>query len=179
MLTRGAVLASAEAVAAAKDYLRIDGTGEDALISGLVSTAVESCEGFVGRVLIAREMSETVCPSAAWQKLTAGPVVSVTSVTALAVNGIESAVPAVGYELDIDANGDARVRFLALPTTTRAMIRYQAGSGAGWADIPGSLRQGIVRLVAHWHVYRDREETPVPPAAVAALWRPERRMRLL
>jgi uncharacterized phiE125 gp8 family phage protein len=179
MLTRGAVVASAEAVAAAKDYLRIDGASEDALISGLVSTAVESCEGFVGRVLIARGMSETLVSMVAWQKLTAGPVVSVTSVTALTVNGVESAFLAADYELDIDANGGGRVRFLTGLNTTRAVVRYQAGSGAGWADIPGSLRQGIVRLVAHWHVYRDREEAPVPPAAVAALWRPERRMRLI
>jgi uncharacterized phiE125 gp8 family phage protein len=178
MLTRGAVVASAEAVAAAKDYLRIDGTGEDALVAGLVATAVESCEGFIGRVLIVRGMSETLVPGAAWQRLTAGPVVSVTSVTELAVNGVENAVAAAGYELDIDAHGSGRVRFLVGLATTRVVVRYQAGSGAGWAEIPGGLRQGIVRLVAHWHVYRDREEAPVPPAAVAALWRPERRMRL-
>jgi uncharacterized phiE125 gp8 family phage protein len=179
MLTRGAVVASAEAVAAAKDYLRIDGTGDDALVGGLVATAIESCEGFVGRVLIARGMTETLVPMVAWQRLTAGPVISVTSVTALAVSGVESAVAAAVYELDIDANGGGRVRFLAALAVTRAVVRYQAGSGAAWADIPGGLRQGIVRLVAHWHVYRDREEAPVPPAAVAALWRPERRMRLI
>ncbi|MDB5714271.1 MAG: Transfer Agent [Sphingomonadales bacterium] len=178
MLTRGAVVASAEAVAAAKDYLRIDGTGEDALVGGLVAIAVESCEGFVGRVLIARGMSETLVPMVAWQRLTAGPVLSVTSVTALALNGVESAVAGSAYELDIDANGGGRVRFVAVLATSRAVVRYQAGSGAGWADIPNGLRQGIVRLVAHWYVYRDREEAPVPPASVAALWRPERRMRL-
>ncbi|CAN5193328.1 hypothetical protein BH09PSE3_BH09PSE3_00910 [soil metagenome] len=178
MLTRGTVVASAEAVAAAKNYLRIDGTGEDALVSGLVATAVESCEGFVGRVLIARGMSETLMPMVAWQRLTAGPVASVTSVTALALNGTETAVLPTSYELDIDANGGGRVRFLTAIATSRAVVRYQAGSGTAWADIPGSLQQGIVRLVAHWHVYRDREDAPVPPAAVAALWRPERRMRL-
>lgn len=178
MLTRGAVVAGAEALAAAKDYLRIDGIAEDALVGGLVATAVESCEGFVGRVLIARGMAETLVPMVAWQRLTAGPVLSVTGVTALSVGGVESAVAAAGYELDIDANGRGRVRFLVPVAQGRAVVRYQAGSGAAWADIPGGLRQGIVRLVAHWHVYRDREEAPVPPAAVAALWRPERRMRL-
>lgn len=38
------------------------------------------------------------------------------------------------------------------------------------------LRQGIVRLVAHMHLHRDGDQSP--PAAVAALWRPWRRMRL-
>ena len=43
----------------------------------------------------------------------------------------------------------------------------------------GALRHGIIRLAAHQH--RERETSgpgPLPPAAIAALWRPWRRMRM-
>jgi hypothetical protein len=43
--------------------------------------------------------------------------------------------------------------------------------------VPEPLRQGIVRLAAHLYAARGEVEA-VPPAAVAALWRPWRRVRL-
>lgn len=48
----------------------------------------------------------------------------------------------------------------------------------GWADLAPALREGIIRFAAH--LYRDREAASAsePPAAVAALWRPWRELRL-
>jgi len=43
--------------------------------------------------------------------------------------------------------------------------------------LPEPLRQGIVRLAAHLYTVRGEAEAP-PPACVAALWRPWRRLRL-
>ena len=54
-----------------------------------------------------------------------------------------------------------------------------AGLAADWTVLPEPLRHGMVRLAAHQH--RERESSgaaSVPPAAVAALWRPWRRLRL-
>ena len=47
-----------------------------------------------------------------------------------------------------------------------------------WAAVPPSLNEGILRFAAH--LYRAREEGTAsePPAAVAALWRPYRELRL-
>jgi hypothetical protein len=45
--------------------------------------------------------------------------------------------------------------------------------------LPEGIRQGALRLAAHQYRERDVDAPqPVPPAAVAALWRPWRRMRL-
>lgn len=49
---------------------------------------------------------------------------------------------------------------------------------AEWSALPPALNEGIIRFAAH--LYRDREAvSPTePPAAVAALWRPWRELRL-
>lgn len=41
---------------------------------------------------------------------------------------------------------------------------------------PPAVVQGIIRLAAHLYAHRDDDAGP--PAAVAALWRPYRQMRL-
>ncbi|HEX8445121.1 MAG TPA: head-tail connector protein [Sphingomonas sp.] len=43
-------------------------------------------------------------------------------------------------------------------------------------DMPAPVRQGIVRLAAYLYAHRD--DDAAPPAAVAALWRPFRQVRL-
>jgi uncharacterized phiE125 gp8 family phage protein len=67
-----------------------------------------------------------------------------------------------------------------LPDTgARVAVRFTAGLAADWADLPESLRHGLIRLAAHQHRERESEgAAPLPPASVAALWRPWRRMHL-
>jgi hypothetical protein len=43
--------------------------------------------------------------------------------------------------------------------------------------VPEPIRQGVLRLVAHMFTDRDGDGGE-PPAAVTALWRPYRRLRL-
>ena len=64
-------------------------------------------------------------------------------------------------------------------SAARLAVRFTAGLAPSWETLPEALRHGILRLAAHQH--RERETSgagPIPPAAVAALWRPWRRMRL-
>jgi hypothetical protein len=51
-----------------------------------------------------------------------------------------------------------------------------AGLAVSANEVPEPIRQGILRLVAH--LFTARDGTGDPPAAVTALWRPYRRMRL-
>ena len=64
----------------------------------------------------------------------------------------------------------------ALPYYTQA-VRGQAGLATEPNGVPEPLRQGILRLVAHLFTTRDGSGGE-PPAAVGALWRPYRKMRL-
>ncbi len=156
-----------------KAYLRIENGHEDALLAGLVRTATGLCEAFTGQVLIEREAIERVPASVEWRRLSLSPVRS--------INGVEDeaaiSLPTDSYALDIDCDGDGWVR-MTVASSARLAVRYRAGMASEWNGIAEPLRQGIVRLVAHMHLYRDDRGDLSPPAAVAALWRPWRRMRL-
>jgi uncharacterized phiE125 gp8 family phage protein len=61
----------------------------------------------------------------------------------------------------------------------RVDVTFTAGIAADWGGLPETIRHGIIRLAAHLHAVRDAPEDVGPPAIVAALWRPWRRMRLI
>jgi len=171
-------------LAEVKAFLRIGTSEEDALIAGLVRSAAETCEAFTGRALIARPVEETLRAARAWIRLGATPVRSIEQVARLDPDGLPEPLPAVDYAIDIDAAGDGWVRLPGaggvLPTGRAGRIRvsYRTGMAAGANGIPEALRHGIVRLAAHLYTHRDSADAPGPPAAVTALWRPWRRLRL-
>lgn len=178
MLQRGMMPPMAEAIDAAKDYLRLDTSGDDALVAGLVTGAIERCEAVTGAVLIAREMNEILPAEAAWHWLAATPVRSIIAVALLGQDNSEVPLAAGDYEIDLDSEARGRVRLRTLPSASRFIVRYSAGSSDGWGALPIGLRHGILRLVAHWYAYREASDAPAMPAAVMALWAPMRRVRL-
>ncbi|WP_326525295.1 head-tail connector protein [Sphingomonas sp.] len=157
----------------AKAYLRLETVHEDALIDQLVASARSLCEAFLGRTLIRREVVETLAASGAWERLGAGPVAAVTGVAAVGPDGSASALPVDAYAVDIDPAGDGWVRARG---GGRISVTYVAGLAEDEGDVPAAIAQGVVRLVAHLHAHRD--DAAEPPAAIAALWRPFRRIRL-
>jgi len=168
---------AAVALQEVKAFLRVEGGAEDALIAGFVRSASASCEAFTGLALVARQARELVPASGAWVRLTLTPVRSIDGVAAVAPDGSESALPVESYAVDVDAAGDGWVRVARSAGPKVAAVRFTAGMAADWNGIAEPLRQGIVRLAAHLHIARG-DEAAVPPAAVAALWRPYRRVRL-
>ncbi|MFD0846770.1 head-tail connector protein [Sphingosinicella xenopeptidilytica] len=150
-----------------KAYLRIDGAEEDALLAGLVRTAAALCEAFTGQVLIAEARSETVAADGEWHRLAATPVRS--------FEGAFVGEDAAAFDSLTDASGDGWVR---ISGGRAARVAVEAGLAEDWNGVPEPLRQGIVRLTAHLYANRDAAGDAGPPAAVAALWRPWRRMRL-
>jgi uncharacterized phiE125 gp8 family phage protein len=178
MVTRTAVAVDAFALDEVKTYLRIDGESEDSALAALIATAVEQCEAYVGVAILQRAMSEVLVPGAAWQLLLPAPVRVISGVAELAIGGATTVLSPSAYEIDIDAEGRGRVRFLVPVTEKRVVVSVEAGVAANWAALSESLRHGIVRLVAHFHAFRDRADELGPPAAVAALWRGSRRIRL-
>ncbi len=178
MVTRAAVAVDAFALDEVKTYLRIDGESEDSALAALIATAVEQCEAYVGVAVLQRAMTEVLVPGAAWQLLLPAPVRVISGVAALAIGGSTTVLSPSAYEIDIDADGRGRVRFLVPVTEKRVVVSVEAGLAASWAGLSESLRHGIVRLVSHFHVFRDRADELGPPAAVAALWRGSRRVRI-
>lgn len=194
-MTEAGLVAGPAALAEAKAYARIDGSADDAVLAGMIAAACGVCEAFVGQLLIARAVSERVPARGAWTRLARTPVRSVEMVVEVAADGREAALPAEAYAIDIDVDGDGWVRAVGGGGRTyravahegfsgeilgraRLRVSYRAGIAGDWAGVPDPLRQGVLRLVAHLYARRDAEGSDAPPAAVAALWRPYRRMRL-
>ncbi|MEY3658563.1 MAG: hypothetical protein RL425_1324 [Pseudomonadota bacterium] len=172
----GALLAGARD--AAKAYLRIDSAAEDGLLDTLIAQAVALAEAFTGQILLTRECVEMLTPRAQWQRLTTTPVRALALIEAVSADGSAQTLPATSFAFDVDARGDGWVRMTLATTLSRLRIRVTAGLAPRWADLPEPLQLGIVRLAAHYFTHRDAADDAGPPAAVAALLAPWRRMRL-
>lgn len=167
-----------EAVDALKTYLRIESDEEDALLAGLLTAAIRHGEGFTGQIFLRRSMTDRIPVSPDWQRLRATPVQVIASVTGLPAEGPGFALAPPAYAIDIDRDGDGWVRVPNPGAAGRIDVTFTAGIATDWEDLAETLRHAVLRLAAHLHAVRDDPNDPGPPAIVAALWRPWRRMRL-
>ena len=159
-----------------KDWLRIVGSEEDALLAGLIRSATELCEQFTRLALIEREVEQVLPARPVWTRLEQGPVRAILGVSALSADSEAAPLASGDYAVDIDAAGEGWVRILSSGEARRVRVRYRAGLGADWNAVPEPLRHGILRMAAH--LYSHRDDGAAPPAAVAALWLPYRKLRL-
>lgn len=167
---------SGAALAALKEWLAITTAREDALLIRLLASAHETCERFTGLMPLACGVEEQFDPAPCLAVKTR-PVRAVTSVAWLDAAGVAAAIDPATWTQVIAAGGACTVRLDAPPAEGRVVIAFTAGIADGWAAIPPALGDGILRLAAHG--YRSREGVASePPAAVAALWRAWRRLRL-
>jgi uncharacterized phiE125 gp8 family phage protein len=177
----GAIIAEAPAapvpLAEVKAFLRIATSEEDALLAAMVRAAAETCEAFTGRALLVRAVEEMLPASRAWTRLGLAPVAAIEAVALVGADGAVSALAASDYAIDIDAAGEGWVRLTIGLEPKRVRVSYRAGLAADANGLPEALRHGIVRLAAYLYASRDRPDGP--PAAVTALWRPWRRLRLV
>lgn len=162
----------ADARDAVKAHLRAAGEDSDDVIAAHATSALMLCEAFIGQAAILREHVELVRGDGGWQRLTAAPVAAITTIEGIADDGEAFALDAGDFAIDIDARREGWVRVAA--GGGRAQVRYAAGLAVDWASLPGPVAQGVVVLAAHL----IGGATDEPPAAVTALWRPWRRMRL-
>ncbi|MFM6933426.1 MAG: hypothetical protein ACKOUT_14430 [Novosphingobium sp.] len=168
-----------EALAELKEWLGITTTGEDATLAALLLAALESCEAFTGILPIECQCEEVLPVTAGWTALDTRPVQAISLVEAIPMTGPRVALAANAYAIDLSADGAGLVRVIAPGLATRIAVRFTAGLAAGWNALPQGLRHGAVRLAAYQYRQRDAGGVePQPPAAVAALWRPWRRLRL-
>lgn len=160
----------------AQAYVRIETGEEEALLAGLIRNASGLCEAFINQVVVAREFEIDLPASGCWERLPITPVRSIAEVDAVGSNGATTPLPSDGYTVDIDFAGDGWVR-LAQSSGSRVRVSGRAGMADDENGVPEPIRQGVLRLVAHLFTSRDGDGGE-PPAAVTALWRPYRRMRL-
>ena len=174
-----AVLAPA-ALSELKDWLGITTAGDDTQLAALLRASLDMCEHFTGSMPLQQGCEEVLGINADWQTLAARPVQAIIGIDGIPASGSRFALPVSSYAVDLAADGTGSVRVSNPGSAARIAVRFTAGLAADWASLPDGLRQGVLRLAAFQ--YRAREDSaapgPLPPAAVAALWRPWRRLRL-
>jgi uncharacterized phiE125 gp8 family phage protein len=167
------------ALAELKEWLGISAAQDDAPLTALLRAALAACEGFTGLMPIEALVEEVLPASGVWQMLFTRPVRTIVALDTIAADGTRSALPNTAYTAEIDADGGGRVMVPSPGEARRIAVRFTAGVAPDWDSLPEALRHGMLRLAAHQHRERDSAgAAPFPPAAVAALWRPWRRMRL-
>ncbi len=167
------------ALAELKDWLGITTAQDDAPLGALLRAALDLCEGFTGHLPLAAECEEVLPADNRWQALATRPVQAITGIEGIPAEGPRFALAADAWEIDLDADGGGLVRVPRQGAAGRVAVRFTAGIAPDWASLPEGLRHGLIRLAAHQYRTRDAGETAAfPPPAIAALWRPWRRMRL-
>jgi uncharacterized phiE125 gp8 family phage protein len=163
-----------------KDWLGITLAADDAQLTALLRMALDLCEDFTGLMPVQQACEEVLAVSRDWAALGTRPVQAITAVQGIPAEGARFALPVGDYAIELDAEGGGRVLIRNPGAAGRIAVRFTAGLAVDWASLPEGLRHGVVRLAAHQ--YRAREDDSAaavtPPAAVAALWRPWRRVRL-
>jgi uncharacterized phiE125 gp8 family phage protein len=159
-----------------RGWLRLGATIDDALVAGLVRAATNICEAFIGQWLVIRAVEEVLPLKNGVVQPGARPVVGIDGVTLLLPGGEEMAL-AGDYRTSIGRDGTARVTLDDPRGAARVRVAYRAGIAEGANAIPEAIRQGIVRMTQHLHEARDGAGA-APPAAIAALWQPWRRLTL-
>lgn len=168
-----------EALAELKLWLGITTPRDDAPLLALLHAAIDMCAAFTGVLPLSCTAEETLPGKACWQVLATRPVTAMTAAERIDAAGGRTALAPEDHAFELDADGSGRFRLLSPVTGDRIAVRFVAGISATWAQLPEALRQGIIRLAAHQH--REREGNgagPIPPASVAALWRPWRQVRI-
>jgi uncharacterized phiE125 gp8 family phage protein len=179
MLTTQPVVLTVDAVDTAKTYLRLETDEEDASISALMAAALVHAEGYLGQLLLERDVTERLSVSSGWQRLGATPVRSIGSVTGIPAEGAAFALSPDSYKLDINRHHDGWIRIPYPGSAGRVDIAYRAGLAPGWPDLPEAISLAVLRIAAHLHAHRDAPDDAGPPPAIRSLLRPWRRMRLL
>lgn len=161
-----------------KQWLGISRDAEDAQLAGLLRASLDLCEAFTGQVPLEASCEERLEAGTDWAHLSAGPVRAITAVDGRSRDGQAVALDPAGYEIDIGADGTGRVRNLHAAGTAAPVlvVTFVAGLAAQWASLPEALKHGVIRLAAHHYRGRGESEDSGPPASVAALWRPWKRL---
>ena len=153
-------------VEAFKLHLR-QGTGfsddgvQDGVLHGFLRAAIAAIEGRTGKALLEREFSFA---TDSWREgdrvaLPMAPVSAISAFEIVDAGGAATTISQVGWRLVPDMQ---RPLLLALsgalpviPVGGSGRIRFWAGFGPEWSDLPADLGQAAMMLAAHYYEYRS------------------------
>jgi uncharacterized phiE125 gp8 family phage protein len=165
LMTETDVPDAALPVAALKAHMRM-GTGfaedtlQDAVLGSFLRAAMTAIEARTGKVLIEREFTLVVhaLPNAQAVALTVAPVTVIADVQVVTRSGVQTVLDTSAYWLERDGHMPRlRSTGAALPAITAGdelRVRFLAGYGPEWDDVPSDMQQAVLMLAAHFYEYR-------------------------
>ena len=153
-------------VVALRRHLRL-GTGfaeddlQDAVLGSFLRAALAAIEARTGKALIARGFVWTLhrWRDAQAERFPIAPVTAVTGIEVIDRFGAAETVETSAYRLEQDGQAPRLcAQGAALPTLPEggaAEIRFTAGFGAAFDDLPADLAQAVLLLAAHYYEYRE------------------------
>ena len=173
---------SGDALSELKSWLGITRPNEDALLADLLQTGLAMCEAFTGQAPLSQLIEERLPTKSGTSVLVSRPAMSFSTLDLVAQNGDRTPVDASQFKVEIDANGSLSITLMQDLQGQNVTATARVGTSGDWQGIPSALKQGIIRLCAHYYRDRDRPGDPKkassPPAIVSALWRPYQSLRL-
>ena len=192
LIEETAVPLAALPLAEFKAHLRL-GTGfadddiQDPVLESFLRASLAAIEGRTGKILLEREFSWALHQ---WRDVTgqALPVAPVRALLSLGLRNRADEVEVIDpahYRLEQDVHRPVlRPVGTFLPVIVRggvAEVRFRAGFGVGWGDLPADLAQAVLMLAAHYYEYRHdlSLSSGCMPFGVASLIERYRTVRLL
>jgi len=147
----------------ARAFLRVDDTGENTLISTLITAARVHVESMTRRALISQNWRVLFdgWPAGGEVRLPLGPFAALIAVRVYDLDGAPTELALAQF---LPETGSVPAR-LILPATIQGApvmrehlaveIDYTAGYGSAATDVPARLRQAMLALVGHWFENRE------------------------
>jgi len=167
----------------AKNFLRVDHSNDDTLISALITSARQLCEEYTRRILVTTTIDEYYdkFPTNRFENLSnliylsRGPVSSITSLKYVNEIGSEVTISSSLYITDLISE-PARVQsvsgwFAAAGVVNQVIVRYVVGTGV--SSIPKPLIQGMMLVISDLYDQRNDRVKQLPTAS-EYLWNPYR-----
>lgn len=178
-------------IAAFKAHMRMgsgfdEDTLQDVVLASFLRAAMAAIEARTGKVLMEREF--TMVSSAQRDTdviaFTVAPVTLIADVQLVSRSGTEQTIGADAYWLERDGHlPRLRAAGACLPqpeTGGELRVRFMAGFGPEWDDVPADMQQAVLMLTAHYYEYRH--DTALSdgcmPFGVTSLIERFRRLRL-
>jgi len=147
----------------AKAHLRVDGSDDDDLITGLVKAARAYIEEHCRRALVTQtwDLELDAWPSGRVIYIPRPRLQSVMSISYTDANGVTAEVSAGDYIVDsasepgrVVLRSSANWPVAELQAAAGVVVRFVAGYGAA-GDVPQPIKQAMLLLTGHW--YENRE----------------------
>jgi uncharacterized phiE125 gp8 family phage protein len=143
----------------AKEYLRVDHSVEDSLITAFIKAARSKVENDTWRKLITQtwKLSMDTNEVKKFVGVTGSPIQSISHVKYFDINVIQQTLSTGSYQANL-LNEPAIIEFNPIPTMATMMnameIQFVCGYGVA-ASVPEDLKLAMKLLIGHWYEHRE------------------------